>query len=88
MNNGEESDDDLFLLTQYLTVSSVILQAKLLLLEQFEGCCVGRSPVPRARGVLCLVVLREKREMLQQVGVDEDRNVRSRCKRSTLTVEQ
>lgn len=33
MNNGEESDDDLFLLTQYLTVSSVILQAKLLLLE-------------------------------------------------------
>lgn len=49
---------------------------------------MGRSPVPRALGVLCLVVLREKREMLQQVGVDEDRNVRSRCKRSTLTVEQ
>jgi len=26
--------------------------------------------------------------MLQEIGVDEDRNVRSRCKRSTLTIEQ
>lgn len=63
MNNGEGSDDILFLLTLYLTVSSVFLQAKLLLSEQFEGCCVGRSLVPHAlRSPVLSGMQREERD--------------------------
>lgn len=63
VNNGEGSDDILFLLTLYLTVSSVFLQAKLLLSEQFEGCCVGRSLVPHAlRSPVLSGMQREERD--------------------------